>query len=69
MGKMGVKFEVKVPKDLIEKLKIYKEQFKDIEAEIARAEKAGLDVAELKARMRMARERVIKILEVYGKQR
>ena len=66
---MAVKFEVKVPKDLIEKLKIYKEQFKDIEAEIARAEKAGLDVAELKARMRMAKERVTKILEVYGKQR
>jgi len=69
MEEMAVKFEVKVPKDLIEKLKIYKEQFKDIEAEIARAEKAGLDVAELKARMRMAKERVTKILEVYGKQR
>jgi len=69
MEKMVVKFEVKVPKDLIEKLKIYKEQFKDIEAEIARAERAGLDVAELKARLRMAKERVTKILEVYGKQR
>jgi len=69
MEKMVVKFEVKVPKDLIEKLKIYKEQFKDIEAEIARAERAGLDVGELKARLRMAKERVTKILEVYGKQR
>jgi len=66
---MVEKFKISVPKDLLDKLKIYKEQFKDIEAEVARAEKAGLDVAELKARLRMAKERVTKILEVYGKQR
>jgi len=69
MRKMVEKFKISVPKDLLDKLKIYKEQFKDIEAEVTRAEKAGLDVAELKARLRMAKERVTKILDVYGRGR
>ncbi|RLC76556.1 MAG: hypothetical protein DRJ03_28430 [Chloroflexi bacterium] len=65
---MEEKFRVAVPKAQLDKLKIYKAQIADIEAEIARAEKAGLDVAGLRARLELAKERIDKILAVYGKE-
>jgi len=51
----------------MDKLRIYKAQMKDIEREIARAERAGIDVEEMKARLKMAKERIEKILAEYGK--
>ncbi len=62
------KFEVRVPKTQIDKLRIYQAKIADIESEINRAEKAGLDVAELRARLELAKERIAKILAVYGKE-
>jgi len=65
---MEKKFRIAIPKTQLDKLKIYKAQIADIEAEIARAEKAGLDVAEMRARLELAKERIDKILAVYGKE-
>jgi len=62
------RFKVRIPREYIDKLKIYQAQMKDIEREIARAERAGLDVAELKTRLELAKERVSKILAEYGRE-
>lgn len=66
MKKMVERFRVKIPSEYIERLKVYQAQMDDIEREIERAARAGLDVEEMRARLKLAREKISKILAEYG---
>jgi len=63
---MVERFRVKIPSEYIERLKVYQAQMDDIEREIERAARAGLDVEEMRARLKLAREKISKILAEYG---
>ena len=63
---MCARFEIRIDPSKLEKLREYKAMLKDIEREIERAERAGLDVEALKAKFKVAKEQLTKILEVYG---
>jgi len=66
-GEMAVeRFKVELPKERVEDLKASRKLLEDLEEEIRRAEEAGLDVSELKARHAETKERVEKLLRVYA---
>ena len=58
---------MEIPKEYLDKLKIYQAQIRDIEREIEKAEKAGIEVEELKTRLQLAKDRIDKLLAVYGR--
>ena len=60
------RFKVELPKERVEDLKASRKLLEDLEEEIRRAEEAGLDVSELKARHAETKERVEKLLRVYA---
>jgi len=60
------RFRVELPKERVEDLKASRKLLEDLEEEIRRAEEAGLDVSELKARHAETKERVEKLLRVYA---
>jgi len=51
----------------MDKLRTYRAMIKDVEREIARAERAGLEVEEMKVKLKLAKERLEKLLAEYGK--
>jgi len=62
------RFRVELPKERVEELKTSRKLLEDLEEEIRRAEEAGIDVSELKARYAETKERVEKLLSVYAKE-
>ncbi len=62
------RFKVELPKERIEDLKASRKLLEDLEEEIRRAEEAGIDVSELRARYAETRERVEKLLSIYAKE-
>jgi len=63
MAKFKVELDAKTIKELEQAL----EEIPDIEAEIDRAEEAGIDVAELREELEKAKESIGRILAVYGR--
>jgi len=67
--KMAVeRFKVELPKERVEDLKASRKLLEDLEEEIRRAEEAGIDVSELRARHAETKERIEKLLSVYAKE-
>jgi len=67
--KMAVeRFKVELPKERVEDLKASRKLLEDLEEEIRRAEEAGIDVSELRARHAEIKERIEKLLSVYAKE-
>ena len=62
------RFKVELPKERVEDLRASQKLLEDLEEEIRRAEEAGIDVSELKARHAETKERVEKLLSVYAKE-
>ncbi|RLC77717.1 MAG: hypothetical protein DRI61_11000 [Chloroflexi bacterium] len=62
------KFRVELPRERLEELKASRKLLEDLEEEIRRAEEAGIDVSELRARYAETRERVEKLLKVYAEE-
>jgi len=63
MPKVKVELDAKTIKELEEAL----EEIPDIEAEMDRAEEAGIDVSELREELAKAKESIERILAVYGR--
>jgi len=62
MAKFKVELDAKTIKELEQAL----EEIPDIEAEMDRAEEAGIDVTELREELQKAKESIERILAVYG---
>jgi len=62
------RFRVELPKQRVEELKASRKLLEDLEEEIRKAEEAGIDVGELRARHAEVKERVEKLLSVYAKE-
>ena len=62
------RFKVELPKERVEDLKTSRKLLEDLEEEIRRAEEAGIDVSELRARHAEIKERIEKLLSVYAKE-
>jgi len=62
------RFKVELPKERVEDLKTSRKLLEDLEEEIRRAEEAGIDVSELRARHAETKERIEKLLRVYAKE-
>ena len=62
------RFKVELPKERVEDLKASRKLLEDLEEEIRRAEEAGIDVSELRARHAETKERIEKLLSVYAKE-
>jgi len=62
------RFKVELPKERVEDLKASQKLLEDLEEEIRRAEEAGIDVSDLRARYAETKERVEKLLSVYAKE-
>ena len=60
------KFEVKLPKERVEELKASEKLLEDIKRELERAERAGVDVSELKETAMEVEERLDKLIREYA---
>jgi len=61
-------FKVELPEERIKDLEASRKLLEDLEEEIRRAEEAGIDVSELRAKHAETKERVEKLLSVYAKE-